>query len=258
MTNANCQQMKRYWSFIVSLYFWVELFGSSAVLFPVALLIWVVTLPFDRRMYLLHQFSCLWANLAFRLNPLWHLSVTGKERIDPAQTYVMVSNHQSGADILVLFTLRLHFKWVAKRSLFFVPFVGWNMAMNRYIALRRGRKSSMQRMMEESKQALLQGNSLMIFPEGTRSKNGRLQSFKSGAFHLAITTRLPILPIAIKGTSLAIRKGGFLISRQPDLQAVILEPLPFESFSDLSPKELAESVYQKIEQELTSPPGPLS
>jgi len=250
--------MRKLWAYIVSSYFWIEMFGSSMVLFPVSFLIWVVTFPFDRRMYVLNQFSCIWSNIAFLLNPLWRLKVAGKEKIDRKGTYVIVSNHQSGADILVLFTLRLHFKWVAKRVLFFVPFLGWNMAMNRYITLRRGKKSSMYRMMERSKRELLRGNSMMIFPEGTRSKDGRLQPFKSGAFHLALDAHMPILPIVIKGTSQAIRKGGFLISKQHDLRVVILDPIPYESFKELDPKQLAEDVRKKIENELTSPPNPLS
>jgi len=242
--------MRKVWGYLVSLYFWIELFGSSAVLFPVAFLIWITTMPFDSRRYWLHQFSCIWSNLVFWMNPLWRLNTKGKEKIDKKATYIIVSNHQSGADILVLFTLRMHFKWVAKRSLFFVPFLGWNMAMNRYIALRRGKKSSMYRMMERSKQELLKGNSLMIFPEGTRAKDGNLQPFKTGAFHLALETHLPILPITISGTSKAIRKGGFLISRQHHLRVTILDPVCFEAYREMTPKELADTVQAKISEEL--------
>ena len=250
--------MKKLGTYLISVYFWIEMFGSSAILFPVAVLIWLVTMPFDSRRYYLHQFSCTWSNLAFWLNPLWRLTVSGKDKIDKKGTYVIFSNHQSGADILVLFTLRLHFKWVAKRILFFTPFLGWNMAMNRYIALRRGKKSSMHRMMEKSKEGLLQGNSMMIFPEGTRSKDGQLQPFRSGAFHLALNAQIPILPIVIKGTSKAIRKGGFLISKQHDLRVVILDPIPYNSFKDMEPKQLAEIVHNRIEDELTSAPETLS
>ncbi|MBE0649122.1 MAG: 1-acyl-sn-glycerol-3-phosphate acyltransferase [Bacteroidales bacterium] len=243
--------MRKFWTYLYSVWFWIELFGTSAILFPAALLIWIVTMPFDSRRYYLHQFSCTWSNLAFWLNPLWRLNVSGKEKIDKKGTYVIVSNHQSGADILVLFTLRLHFKWVAKRSLFFVPFLGWNMAMNRYIALRRGKKSSMHKMMERAKRDLLKGNSMMIFPEGTRSRDGNLQPFKSGAFHLALDTHIPILPIVISGTSEAIRKGGYLISKQHNLRVRILDPIPYEDYKGMEPKELAEVVHQKIEKELT-------
>ena len=238
--------MKTIGTYLVSLYFWMELFVTSALLFPVAFLIWLLTFPFDRRMYLLHQFSCLWSSLVFFLNPMWKMQVTGKEKIDHGQTYLIVSNHQSGADILVLLSLRLHFKWVSKRSLFFFPFIGWNMAMNRYIALRRGKKTSMHRMMEKSEEALRKGNSMMIFPEGTRSPDGCLQPFKTGAFHLALNTRLPILPIVIDGTSRAIRKGGFLISRNHGIRVRILDPVRYETFKSMDAKSLARDIQQRI------------
>lgn len=242
--------MKKLWNYLVSIYFWVEVFGTSMILFPVALLIWLFTMPFDRNRKLLHQFSCMWSNLVFFLNPLWDVTVTGKENIDRKSTYVIVSNHQSGADILVLFTLRLHFKWVAKRSLFFYPFIGWNMAMSRYIPLRRGKKSSMHLMMERAKHELLKGNSMMIFPEGTRSKDGRLQAFKSGAFHLALDTKLPILPIVITGTAEAIRKNSFLINRQPDIRVTILAPVLIDTVTSMDPKQLAEEVHRRISARL--------
>ena len=110
--------------------------------------------------------------------------------------------------------------------------------------------------MEKSREALRNGNSMMIFPEGTRSKDGHLQPFKSGAFHLALDTHSPILPIAIKGTSKAIKKGGLLISKQHNMQLIILEPIPYESFSHMEAKELAKEVHDRIGKELTSPPRP--
>lgn len=242
--------MKKLWMYIVSIYFWIEVFGTAMILFPVALLIWLVTMPFDPNRRILHQFSCLWSNLVFFLNPLWHVTISGKENINRRATYVIVSNHQSGADILVLFTLRLHYKWVAKRSLFFYPFIGWNMAMNRYIALRRGKKSSMHLMMQRARQELLKGNSMMIFPEGTRSTDGRLQPFRSGAFHLAIDTQLPVLPVVISGTAMAIRKNSFLINPQPNIRVTILEPVGPEVYASIDPKQLAHEVHDRIAKEL--------
>src|SRR5213594_635414 len=151
-----------------SLVFWVFLVASSIVLFPVALLIWAVTAPFDRPRALLHRFTCFWASLYTWLNPAWRVRVEGRERIRPDAAYVMVANHQSLLDILVLFRLFVHFKWVSKIENIRVPFIGWNMALNRYIKLRRGDKSSAQQMMRACKRALADGNSIMMFPEGTR------------------------------------------------------------------------------------------
>src|SRR5690606_9060238 len=127
--------------------FWIFLTLSSIALFPVAVVIWLVTLPFDRRLVVLHRFTCFWASLYTWLNPVWRVHVEGREKIDPRAAYVMVANHQSLLDILVLFRLFTHFKWVSKIENFRVPCIGWNMSMNRYIKLRRGDKESIEQMM---------------------------------------------------------------------------------------------------------------
>lgn len=239
-------------TFLLSAYFWFELFATAALLFPVAFLIWLGTVWFDKRLLLLHQFSCFWSNLVYALNPLWRVRIKGKEKVNRKETYIIVSNHQSGADILVLFTLRVHYKWIAKRSLFFFPFMGWNMTLSRYIALDRAKKSSMIRMLKKSGQAIREGNSLMIFPEGTRSKDGKIQSFKTGAFHLAIEHAIPVLPIAIKGTNKAIQKGGLLVYKNYDIQVHILDPILPEYFQTMTSKELAMEVHNRIKRELES------
>jgi 1-acyl-sn-glycerol-3-phosphate acyltransferase len=87
---------------------------------------------------------------------------------------------------------------------------------------------------------------MMIFPEGTRSPDGCLQPFKTGAFHLALNTRLPILPIVIDGTSRAIRKGGFLISRNHSIRVRILDPVRYETFKSMDAKSLARDIQQRI------------
>ena len=84
----------------------------------------------------------------------------------------------------------------------------------------------------------------MIFPEGTRSKDGRLQAFKTGAFHLALETGSPILPIVISGTSKAIRKGGFLVNKNHDIRVKVLPPIPFSAIRGLDPKEVTRMVHE--------------
>ncbi|MEI7981645.1 MAG: lysophospholipid acyltransferase family protein [Bacteroidota bacterium] len=240
--------MKSLIRFLASLYFWVELFTISGILFPISFLIFFLTFLFDKRLFILHKYTCLWSYIVLTINPLWRIRVTGREKINPKEVYVMVSNHQSGADIIVLFLLWAHFKWVAKKSLFRYPFIGWNMWLNRYISLERGKGSSMRRMMSDAARTIKEGNSVMIFPEGTRSKDGRLQSFKSGAFHLALDNRIPILPIAITGTSKAIRKGGFLINKNFEIQARVLDPIPFEAIRGKETKEVTAIVHALIQK----------
>ena len=251
-TSEKTNPLKMVVRFLASVYFWIELFGISAILTPVGVLIFIFTSPFDKRQLIQHKFTCLWAFIVLFVNPMWRIKITGREKIDPKQTYVMVSNHQSGADILVLFLLWVHFKWIAKKSLFSYPFIGWNMSLNRYISLERNSSTSMKKMLKSASDAIRAGNSVMIFPEGTRSKDGKLQSFKTGAFHLALENRVSIVPIAITGTSKAIRKGGFLINRNFDIRADVLDPVPYQEFESLSLKDTAVLLHGKISSKLDS------
>lgn len=169
---------------LYSTLFWAFVALSSAVLFPVALLLWALTLPFDPCRRLLHFFTCFWASLYTWLNPVWPVTIGGREKIQSDRASVMVANHLSLLDILVLFRTFAHFKWVSKVENFRVPFIGWNMSLNGYIKLKRGDRASVLRMMEACEKALAQGSSVMMFPEGTRSATGRLRPFSPGASSL--------------------------------------------------------------------------
>jgi 1-acyl-sn-glycerol-3-phosphate acyltransferase len=212
--------------------FWAFLVLSSIVLFPIALLIWALTAPFDPRLRLLHRFTCFWASLYTWLNPAWPVTLVGREKIRPDATYVMVANHQSLLDILVLFRVFAHFKWVSKIENFRVPFIGWNMTLNRYIKLKRGDRSSVVQMMQACRETLAHGNSIMMFPEGTRSPDGRMRAFKSGAFELAKAARTPILPIVLDGTANALPKRGFVLQGRHPIRVTILDEVSPDSFAE--------------------------
>ncbi len=233
-----------------SVLFWSFLVVSSVLLFPVAVLIWLVSLPFDPRLRLLHQFTCFWASLYTWFNPLWRVRVEGREKITPGETYVMVANHLSLLDILVLFRLFSHYKWISKIENFRVPFIGWNMRLNGYIELRRGDRESVKRMLEACEKTLAADNSIMMFPEGTRSIDGVMRPFKPGAFELALRCRRPILPIVIHGTHHALPKKGVVIRGRHDIRIQVLEPLPCEAFADLSVDDLTQRVRGLIAAEL--------
>jgi len=240
--------------FLASCYFWFELFFISALLFSFSFVIFLFTFLFDKKLVIMHKYSCLWSFIVLKANFMWRIKVIGRDNIKRDETYVIVSNHQSGADIIVLFLLWKTYKWVAKKSLYYFPFIGWNMWLSRYIAVDRGKKSSMHRMMVEAAKTLRSGVSVMIFPEGTRSKDGRLQTFKTGAFHLALETGKPILPIVIKGTSMAIRKGGFLVNRNHDIQALVLPPIPYEKMQGMDAREVTFMVHDIMMKELENRP----
>ena len=216
---------------LISALFWAFLSVTSIALFPVALVVWAVTRPFDRRQRILHLFTCFWASLYTWANPAWPVVVIGREKIARDEAYVMVANHLSLLDILVLFRLFTHYKWISKVENFRIPFIGWNMRLNDYIALRRGDRSSVVQMVRQCLVALGQGSSIMMFPEGTRSPDGRMRSFKTGAFEIALAAKRPILPIAIEGTARALPKRGFVLQGRHPIRVTILDPLPYAAFA---------------------------
>ena len=212
---------------------WALILLTCPIFFVGALVIWLVTVPFDRRLRALHLYSCAWASFYTYAFPYWTTSVRNRERLRNDTAYVVVSNHQSLLDILVLFRLYRHFKWVSKEEIFRVPFIGWNMTLNRYIRIRRGDKQDALRMMAACGEALDTGSSIMIFPEGTRSLDGELREFRHGAFTLALRQKVPILPIVLDGTTDELPKYGITLNNWVDIVIQVLEPIPVDGFSDV-------------------------
>ncbi len=227
---------------IISVLFWSYMLVTNPLLWAVAVLLFVLTFPFDRKRRILHLFTCAWAYHYVKLLPLWSPKFEGLENIRRDQTYVIVANHQSLGDILVLFGLFRHFKWVSKREIFRVPFIGWNMRMNDYVGLLRGDAASIERMLNECRKHLRAGSSIMIFPEGTRSEDGEIKDFKRGAFSLATELSLPILPIVVDGTRDALPKHGLLLRQESVLhmRVRVLSPVLPQAGQDA--RELAEVV----------------
>ncbi len=236
--------------------FWAFLVVSSIVLFPIALVIWATTARFDPKKKLLHRFTCFWGSLYTWLNPAWPVTLEGREHIRSDAAYVMVANHQSLLDILVLFRLFRHYKWVSKVENFRVPFIGWNMSLNGYIELKRGDRTSVVKMMSACRVTLAEGNSIMMFPEGTRSLDGRMRRFKTGAFELAKASGRPILPIVLNGTSNALPKRGFVLQGRHPIQISILEEIPAEEFAAESAEKLTERVRDLIGAKLLAMGAP--
>ncbi|MHB1843415.1 MAG: lysophospholipid acyltransferase family protein [Deltaproteobacteria bacterium] len=204
---------------------WALVALSSPLFFLGACAIFLLTLPFDRNRKLLHLYSCFWASSYVALCPLWRSRVTGRKRI-PRGASVLVANHASTIDVLVLFGLYRPFKWVSKREMFRVPFIGWNMRLNGYVPLVRGDRDSVTAMLARCRALLAQGVPVMMFPEGTRTKTGELQPFKDGSFDLAHDAQCPVVPIAVHGTGAALPKNGWVLRQRMDAWVEVLEPIP--------------------------------
>jgi 1-acyl-sn-glycerol-3-phosphate acyltransferase len=141
-----------------------------------------------------------WARILARLIPM-RVRVEGREHVDPRQSYILVSNHQSQCDILVLYGwLGIDFKWVMKQELRRVLGIGVACERLGHIFIDRFDHASALATLESAKTKIVDGTSVIFFPEGTRSRDGKLRPFKKGAFRMAVDLGLPILPLTVTGT----------------------------------------------------------
>jgi len=216
---------------IQSLIIWAVGIILTVLLFFAMAFFTIILYPFDRKRKIVHAQCFWWTDALTTLNPYWEVKVSGLENIDHHKTYVVVSNHQSMVDIIIMYRTKMQFKWVAKESLFKIPVLGWNMRLARHIQLRRGDFSSIKKVYREAGEWLRNGVSVLFFPEGTRSDNREMGAFQNGAFKLAIREKVPILPIMIEGTENAIPKGSWRFSTKISCVMKVLAPIDTSGFS---------------------------
>ncbi|MFN8669520.1 MAG: lysophospholipid acyltransferase family protein [Gemmatimonadaceae bacterium] len=188
---------------------WFETVALVIIATPFAAILFALTAPFDKGRYAAGRFLRLLGVLSVKLNPLWKFSVSGEMIRDPRRPYVAVSNHESYADIFLISHLPWEMKWMSKETMFKIPCFGWMMRMAGDIQVVRGDRKSVVLAMRAARDRLGKKVSVMMFPEGTRSRDGELLPFKDGAFRLAIETQSPILPLVVAGTRDCMAKGTF-------------------------------------------------
>lgn len=244
--------MKRFGLVLVNIIFWSFFILSSLVLCCGAAVLWLLSFSWDPNRRVLQQYSCFWASLYLWVNPFWSLKKMGLKNVDRRKAYIIVVNHQSMADILCLFNTFLHFKWVAKRPLFKLPLLGWNMFLNGYVPIDRGNAESRERCMAVCQAWLKRGSSVLFFPEGTRSRDGTLQSFKVGAFRLALESGHDVLPVVIRGSLHAIPKHSLLLSGKSRMRLEVLPPIAVRDFLGEDLTRAAEQLSQAVRNLLQS------
>ncbi len=213
------------------------------VALPALALVLAVTRPFDPTRRAAGRFlRFCGASLAWAF-PLWRVRV---EAGNPGRRpFVAVANHQSILDVFMLSRLPWEMKWVAKESLFKIPWLGWMFRLSGDIPVRRGDHESGQAVLAAARRYLDRGMSVMFFPEGTRSRDGRLQAFKSGAFRLAIEAGVPVLPIAVSGTAEGMPKGSPWV-RPARPRARVLPAVPTSGLSPEDADRLRDQVRERI------------
>lgn len=185
-----------------------------------------------------------------KVNPNWQVSIEGPAAIDDRTPYVMVCNHLSQADIPVISNLPWEMKWVAKKELFEVPLLGWMLKMAGDISVDRRGVNRRKKTFEQASYYLDHRCSVIFFPEGTRSRSGKLNRFSRGAFELAIQEQVPILPLVVDGTQNALPKKSWKFGPRNDIRLKVLQPIPTEGLGEGDRDELMDQVRFSILNQL--------
>ena len=234
---------------ILSVLFYIIFLAFTLVYFVIMCVAFVLTVPFDRDRIVLHRLSRAWALCYFRAVPTWRLVVEGRENVDRKQAYVVVVNHRSMIDIILMYVLPLrNFKWVSKREVYKWPLFGWVLWMHGDVTIERGSASSVRQMMAGGSKWLGRGVSMVVFPEGSRSKTDNLGRCREGAFALAKQAGVPILPVVTLGTGSVLEKGGRLNFRNV-YRVRILPPVSAEEVAAADVKELTQKMYDLMSAE---------
>ena len=202
--------------------------------------------PIDPDRKTAHRICEGWGRGVLFVSPGWRLKIQGRGYIRDGKSYVLVANHSSLSDIIYLYHLGKQFKWMAKESLFWIPFFGWAMSAAGYIRLARGKQGSIRDSLDKSVEWLRRNISILIFPEGTRSRSGGLGAFKNGAFKLAIRTQKPIVPIVLTGTRGTIQKGSLFFSYRINCKLKVLKPIPTDGYLENQYLELGNLVRSQM------------
>jgi 1-acyl-sn-glycerol-3-phosphate acyltransferase len=234
---------------VFSAWSWLVLGLLVAVWLPMVAVVRLVTAPFDKGRYAAGYLFRKLAVVHQRLNPMWRFRVSGDAPSDPRRPYVVVANHESFVDILLISHLPFEMKWLAKQEFFRIPAVGWMMRLAGDIPLRRGERDSTIAALAACRERLDELVSVMIFPEGTRSRTGELGEFKDGAFRLAIEAGVPVLPLAVHGARAALRAHDWRFE-YATAEVRVLEPVETTGMTLADVGALRDRVRARIAAEL--------
>jgi len=244
-------------------YSYAEFFGTSLAFLP-ALGVSHLRHRHDPTQRMPGRWMRRFGRTTSRLTPVWQFSVDGTPPPDIMKNaYVVIANHESTADPFLLSWLPWDMRWIAKAELFRLPLIGALMRFGGDIPLERGVRDSVERMLAECRRTLDAGMPIMMFPEGTRSPDGRMLPFKNGAFQLALEAQVPVLPVALAGTRNCRPKGSSWFG-QARAHARVLEPITTRGLGvgdvdllrDLARRRIAEAL-PAVRELVGVPPGEL-
>jgi 1-acyl-sn-glycerol-3-phosphate acyltransferase len=193
----------------------------------------------------MHKIARFWGRSILFVSRI-KVSVRGLSDIDRSRSYIYMSNHQSNFDIPVLLGhLKVQFRWLAKMELFKIPIFGHAMRKAGYISIDRNKRESAFESLKNATRKIKSGVSVLIFPEGTRSRDGKIRPFKKGGFIMAIDSGAAIVPIVISGTRSIMTKGSLQIN-PGKVSVVVYQPIQTSDYSRETKEALMESVRRVI------------
>lgn len=237
---------------LISLLVWIVWEILVILWTPVVTVALLLTGWWDRPRWIAGRVFRFGARILVALNPFWKVRWEGRVPDRKDHPFIAVSNHESLADIVLIGTLPWDMKWLSKASIFRVPFLGQMMRMAGDISVRRDDADSRSGSYEALRAWIGRGASVMIFPEGTRSRTPEMLPFRNGAFRLAIETGRPVQPLAVSGTRDAIRKGSMRFGRA-DVKVRILAPVPTGEMTQADVDGLRDRVREMIDSARQEP-----
>lgn len=230
---------------LLGLYTYLE-FALSGVLFLIPMGLATLRHRNDPGQRIRGRWMRRFGSFTSALTPLWRFRFEGTPPADISEKpYVVVTNHESVADPFLLCSVPWDQRFIAKDELFHLPLIGWLMKLGGDIPLKRGDRQSVEAMLAECRRTLDAGVPVLLFPEGTRTKDGNLLPFKDGAFQIAIDAQVPVLPLAIEGSRACLPKHSKFLG---DADAVVkaLEPIPTTGMTRADVPRLREQVRERI------------
>ncbi len=230
-------RLRSYFVFVPIVYLYTGIMGTLSLIASV----------FDSTGRVQHWFARTWSRMILATVRI-RVQVEGVEHIDPSRPAIYAANHLSGVDIPVLYGfLPLPFRILAKKELFRYPFLGWYLRRSGQIPIVYGDPHASLRSLNRASDSLRKGTPLVVFPEGGRSKSGRLQPFMGGAFYVAIRAQAPVVPVTIVGTYERLPINSFHVLPGP-VEMIIGEPIPTAGLRMRDMEKLAERVRRMIEE----------
>jgi 1-acyl-sn-glycerol-3-phosphate acyltransferase len=227
--------------------------GSFVTATVLGSIISIAVWPFDKRGEIVFKVARIWARILMAA-PGVKLRVVTRGKLDPSRPYVFMANHASMVDIWAMFVLLpTSFRFIAKRSLGNIPLFGWAMRAGKFIFIDRKNAVAARRTIELAVRRIRGGQSVVIYPEGTRTRDGSLGAFKKGGFHLAMDSGADIVPVAIQGSRGVMPPGAMLI-RSGEVTLTIGEPIPTAGLTAADRGRLVEEVRSRIAEMLSGPP----